>query len=100
MSAFTEVVSYLQVSRRGGDRELEPALAPAVDWTTSVMGVPDHGRGIGIMGGSDRSSPLDLMGTPDGGRCLHVTGGPDRAPRLDVMGQSNPRFVDCLFTGR
>jgi hypothetical protein len=66
----------------------------------SVMGPPNRAPGVGIMGGVDRGPRLDLMGGADRGPRLDVMGGPDRVARVDVMGESDPGFVDSLFTGQ
>jgi hypothetical protein len=66
----------------------------------SVMGPPNRAPGVGIMGDPDGAPRIDVMGGPDRGLSPRVMGGPDRGPRLDLMGDSDPRFVDFVFTGR
>ena len=65
-----------------------------------VMGHPNRAPGIGIMGGPDRSPRLDVMGGAHPGQRVDVMGGRDRVARLDLMGESDPGFVDSLFTGQ
>jgi hypothetical protein len=80
-----------------------PGSAPGLD----VMGGPDRGvrldvmggptpaRGVDVMGGPDRGVRLDVMGSPTPAPGLDVMGGPDRGVRLDVMGHSDPRVRDA-----
>jgi hypothetical protein len=80
-----------------------PRSAPGVD----VMGGPDRGvrldvmggpspaRGVDVMGGSDRGVRLDVMGHPTPAPGVDVMGGPDRGVRVDVMGHSDPRVPDA-----
>jgi hypothetical protein len=66
---------------------------------SSVMGPPNHAPGVGVMGDPDSSLQLYLMGGADRGPRFDVFSGPDVGPRVDLMGESDPEFVDALFTG-
>ncbi len=66
---------------------------------TPVMGQPNCAPGVSIMGAPSQHHP-DVMGGPDAGPRRPVMGVGDRGPRLDLFGDSDPRFVDSLFTSR
>jgi hypothetical protein len=59
-----------------------------------VMGHPDRVPGIGVIGGPDRGVRVDVMGHPSRVPGIDVMGGPDRGVRLDVMGRSDRRVLD------
>jgi hypothetical protein len=50
------------------------------------MGASIHGSFPGVMGGPDTGPRVSLIGTADAGA------------RLDMFGESDLRFVDSLFT--
>jgi hypothetical protein len=93
--AVTRTTDLLLIDHTDG----RPA-GEAASGVIPAMGLPNRAPGVAVMGGSDRYPRLDVMGVPDGGLGLDVMGGPHRGPRLDVMGESDPRFVDFVFTGR
>jgi hypothetical protein len=66
---------------------------------SSVMGPPNRAPGGSVMGDPDSSLPLYLMGGTDRGPGFDVFNGPDVGARVDLMGESDPEFVDALFTG-
>ena len=52
-----------------------------------------------IMGIPGRSQ-LAVMGGPDAAAHFSVMGAGDQGTRTDLFGDSDPRFVDSLFTPR
>ena len=66
---------------------------------TPVMGPANHAPGMPIMGIPGRSQ-LAVMGGPDAAAHISVMGAGDQGTRTDLFGDSDPRFVDSLFTAR
>jgi hypothetical protein len=63
------------------------------------MGPANHAPGTPTMGIPGRSQ-LAVMGAPDAAADLSVMGAGDQGTRTDLFGDSDPRFVDSLFTPR
>jgi hypothetical protein len=70
----------------------EPMVIPA-------MGPANHPPGVPIMGAPGRS-PHAVMGEPDAAPHLGVMGAGDQGTRTHLFGDSDPRFVDSLFSPR
>jgi hypothetical protein len=65
-----------------------------------IMGGPDRGVRLSVIGDAGRDSHADLMGESHHAANIDVMGGPDIGPCLDTMGRGNPKlFVDFVFTG-
>ena len=78
------------------------ASSPGPGWMTDgrIMGGPDRGVRLSVMGEAGRDSHAGLMGESHHGANIDVMGGPDRGPRLHTMGRADPElFVDFVLTG-
>ena len=65
-----------------------------------IMGGPDRGVRLSVMGDAARDSHPDLMGESHHGANIDVMGGPDTGPSLHTMGRSDRELpVDFVFTG-
>jgi hypothetical protein len=62
-----------------------------------AMGPANRAPGISIMGWPSWDGYPDLMGGPDG-LLVGIMGGGDHGTRLDLFGASDARFVDSLFS--
>ena len=85
----------LRSSSDGNQHPVHPDAARL----TPVMGPANRASWIPIMGRPDSADGDGVMGGPDAGQRTDVMGGPDDGVRQDMMGQSDPKYVDSLFTG-
>jgi hypothetical protein len=66
-----------------------------------IMGGPDRGVRLSVMGNAGRDGHTQLMGESHHGANMDVMGGPDAGLSLHTMGRGDPELlVDFVFTGR
>jgi hypothetical protein len=101
MSTFNEhhsVGAATRIRVQTRDRRTRRLFIPRVEAAAPVMGPANRAPWVSIMGAGIAVAGPDVMGGPDSGPRVSVMGTADRGARLDIFGESDPRFVDSLFT--